>query len=431
MESVFTKFKTNLEPIQGNFLLAVSGGVDSMVLCDLFLKNNLDFSVAHCNFQLRGRESEADEEFVKQYCIQNQIKYFCKKFDVHAYKSSGNYSTQMAARELRYAWFRELMLENDFDFLVTAHHLNDALETFFINLSRGTGIKGLTGIPLHQNQVIRPLFNVSKESILEYAETRSIHWREDASNASDDYVRNKIRNRIVPVLKEIHPEFLQNFQQTIQFLNEEKDLIQNHIEKLREKLFILRDGNYTISIEKLNQLQPLSSSLFHLFSKFGFNHPAEIIKLINATEGNEISSEAYRLIKNRGEFILSKKKAIETSAEFMVEEGKLIQKPLNLKFLKSAERDISATETLDYEQIVFPLRLRKPKTGEVFYPFGMKGSKKLSKFLKDEKLSKLEKENIWLLVDGKDRILYVTGIRIDDRFKITEHTHKFLNIYLC
>src|SRR5690606_33740345 len=201
----------------------------------------------------------------------------------------------------------------------------------------------------------------------------------------------KVRHHIVPVLKESHPEFLQNFQQTVQFLNEEKDLIQNHIGKLREELFILRNESHTISIEKLNQLQPLSSSLFHLFSKFGFNHPVEIIKLMNAAEGSEISSEAYRLIKNRGEFILSKKKAIEESAEFMVEEGKLIQKPLNLKILKSGERDFSATETLDYEKIIFPLRLRKPGPGEIFFPFGMKGSKKLSKFLKDEKLSKLEK----------------------------------------
>ncbi|MFA7686489.1 MAG: tRNA lysidine(34) synthetase TilS [Moheibacter sp.] len=431
MESLETTFYANLSPFRGNFLLAVSGGVDSMVLCDLFLKNNLDFSVAHCNFQLRVKDSDEDEEFVKQYCIQNKIKFFRKKFDVKAYKSSGNHSTQMAARDLRYAWFRELMAENDFDFLVTAHHLNDALETFFINLSRGTGIKGLIGIPLNQNQIIRPLYNISKESIFQYAEAYSIKWREDISNNSDDYVRNKIRNQIVPVLNEIHPEFLQNFQQTIQLLNEEKDLIQNHIEKLREELFVLRDKNYTISIEKLNQLQPLSSSLFHIFSKFGFNHPAEITKLMNAAEGSEINSENYRLIKNREALILAKKPEIEASAEFMVEEGKLIQKPLNLKLLKSAERDLSATETLDYEKIIFPIRLRKPKTGEVFFPFGMKGSKKLSKFLKDEKLSKLEKENIWLLVDDEDRILYVAGKRIDDRFKITEHTHKFLNIYLC
>src|SRR5690606_22367579 len=159
----------------------------------------------------------------------------------------------------------------------------------------------------------------------------------------------KVRHHIVPVLKESHPEFLQNFQQTVQFLNEEKDLIQNHIGKLREELFILRNESYTISIEKLNQLQPLSSSLFHIFSKFGFNHPAEITKLMNAAEGSEINSENYRLIKNREALILAKKEEIEASAEFMVEEGKLIQKPLNLKLLKSAERDLSATETLDYE----------------------------------------------------------------------------------
>lgn len=431
MESLFTKFKANLNSVQGNFLLAVSGGVDSMALCDLFLKNNLNFSVAHTNFQLRGKDSDMDEAFVRNYCKANKVEFFTEKFNVKDYKSSGNYSTQMAARDLRHTWFKKLLDENNFDYLATAHHLNDSLETFIINLSRGTGIKGLTGIQLIQNQIIRPLYNISKESIFEYAETHSIQWREDASNASDDYIRNKIRNQIVPVLKEIHPEFLQNFQQTIQLLNEEKDLIQNHIEKLREELFVLGDKNYTISIEKLNQLQPLSSSLFHIFSKFGFNHPAEITKLMNAAEGSEINSENYRLIKNREALILAKKPEMEASAEFMVEEGKLIQKPLNLKLLKSAERDLSATETLDYEKIIFPIRLRKPKTGEVFFPFGMKGSKKLSKFLKDEKLSKLEKENIWLLVDDEDRILYVAGKRIDDRFKITEHTHKFLNIYLC
>ncbi len=431
MESLETTFYANLSPFRGNFLLAVSGGVDSMVLCDLFLKNNLNFSVAHCNFQLRGKDSDMDEAFVRNYCKANKVEFFTEKFNVKDYKSSGNYSTQMAARDLRHTWFRELMAENDFDFLATAHHLNDSLETFIINLSRGTGIKGLTGIQLNQSRIIRPLYNISKESIFQYAEAYSIKWREDISNNSDDYVRNKIRNQIVPVLNEIHPEFLNNFQQTIQLLNEEKDLIQNHIERLKEELLIPRDGIYIISIEKLNQLQPLSTSLFYLFSKFGFKHPAEITKLMNAPEGSEISSEKYRLIKNREALILAKKEEIEASAEFMVEEGKLIQKPLNLKLLKSAERDLSATETLDYEKIIFPIRLRKPKTGEVFHPFGMKGSKKLSKFLKDEKLSKLEKENIWLLVDYEDRILYVAGKRIDDRFKITEHTHKFLNIYLC
>lgn len=434
MQNILVQFQSNLKPIESqksSFLLAVSGGIDSMVLCDLFLKSNLNFSVAHCNFQLRENDSDLDEEFVRNYCIQNQIEFHSKKFNVKEYKASGNFSTQMAARDLRYAWFQKLMQENQFDFLVTAHHLNDSLETFLINLSRGTGINGLSGIQFQQSEIIRPLFNISKESILEYAELNQIQWREDSSNATNDYVRNKIRHQITPILNEIHPDFLNNFSKSIQILNEEKELLQNEIQNLSEELFVKIEGNYSISIEKLNQLQPLHSYLFHLFSKYGFMHPIEIEKLMNANEGSEINSDEFRLIKNREKLILSQQTKINTSEEFIVEEGKLMQKPLNLRLSKSEAKDFSATETLDYDKISFPLRLRRVKTGDIFFPFGMKGSKKLSKYFKDEKFSKIDKENSWLLVDDEDRIVYVTGIRIDDRFKMTEHTHKFLNIYLC
>ncbi len=435
MDFLISNFRKNISGLENyadrKFLLAVSGGIDSMVLSDLFLKSNLDFTISHCNFQLREKDSEEDAEFVRNYCVENQIEFFSKKFNVKEYKQSGNFSTQMAARNLRYAWFRKLMQENKFDFLVTAHHLNDSLETFLINLSRGTGIHGLMGIQFRQNQIIRPLYNISKESILKYADTYQIQWREDVSNATNDYIRNKIRHRIVPELNEVHPEFLKNFNKTIQLLNDDKELLTKHIEILSKELFEPNKENYSISIEKLNQLQPLPSYLFHLFSKYGFQYPEEIQKLMASNEGSEINSNNYRLIKNRQELILSNKIQIPTSDEFMVEEGKLIQKPLTLKVCKSNERDFSANETLDYDKIAFPLRLRKPKTGEHFFPFGMKGSKKVSKFFKDEKFSKLNKENSWLLVDDEDRIIYVVGCRIDDRFKITEHTHKFLNIYLC
>lgn len=435
MNSLFSEFKININPLenfpQSKFLLAVSGGVDSMVLCDLFFKYNLNFAIAHCNFQLRGNDSDEDENFVRNYSIQNQIEFHSKKFNVKEYKEAGNFSTQMVARDLRYAWFRKLMAENEFDFLVTAHHLNDSLETFLINLSRGSGINGLTGIQFQQNEIIRPLYNISKKTILAYAESNQIQWREDVSNASNDYVRNKIRHQIVPVLNEIHPEFLSNFSKSIQLLKDEKEIIQNQFENLSEELFQKDKENYFISIEKLNQLEPLHSHLFHLFSKFGFNYPIEIEKLMNANEGSEINSNEYRLIKNRENLILSKTTIITESEEFIVEEGKLMQKPLNLRLSKSDERDFSSSETLDYEKISFPLRLRKAKTGDIFFPFGMKGSKKLSKYFKDEKFSKIEKENSWLLVDDEDRIVYVTRFRIDDRFKITENTHKFLNIFLC
>lgn len=434
MQNISTQFQSNLKPLEPQnfrFLLAVSGGIDSMVLCDLFLKSNLNFAIAHCNFQLRANDSDLDEEFVRNYCIQNQIEFYSEKFNVKEYKQSGNYSTQMAARDLRYAWFRKLMKENEFDFLVTAHHLNDTLETFLINLSRGSGINGLTGIQFQKNKIVRPLFNVFKQSILKYAELNEIQWREDSSNATIDYVRNKIRHQITPILNEIHPEFLINFSKSIQLLKDDKELIQSHIKILSEEILNLENENYLISIEKLNQLKPLHSYLFHLFSKFGFMHPIEIEKLMNANEGSEINSDEFRLIKNREKLILSKLTKINTSEEFIVEEGKLLQKPLNLKLSKSEVRDFSASETLDFDKISFPLRLRKAKTGDVFFPFGMKGSKKLSKFFKDEKFSKIDKENSWLLVDDEERIVYVTGIRIDDRFKITEHTHKYLNIYLC
>lgn len=434
MQNILIQFQSNLKPIESSkssFLLAVSGGIDSMVLCDLFLKSNLNFTVAHCNFQLRANKSELDEEFVKNYCIQNKIEFHSKKFNVKEYKASGNFSTQMAARDIRYAWFRKLMLENEFDFLATAHHLNDSLETFLINISRGTGINGLTGIQFQQNEIIRPLFNISKESILGYAEINQIQWREDASNATKDYVRNKIRHQITPILNEIHPDFLNNFSKSIQVLKEEKELLQNEIENLKEEIFVKNEENYSVSIERLNHLQPLHSYLFHLFSNYGFTHPIEIEKLMNANEGSEINTDGYRLIKNREKLILTRQTEINASEEFIVEEGKLMQKPLNLKLSKSGAKDFSAVETLDYDKIAFPLRLRKAKTGDIFFPFGMKGSKKLSKYFKDEKFSKIEKEKTWLLVDDEDRIVYVTGIRIDDRFKMTEHTHKFLNIYLC
>ncbi len=414
-----------------NLLVAVSGGIDSMVLCDILLKANKKFSVAHCNFQLRGKDSEDDEEFVKNYCIQNQIEFYSGKFNVKEFKQSGNYSTQMAARELRYAWFKKIMEEQDFDYLVTAHHLNDSLETFLINLSRGTGTDGLKGIPLLNNDIFRPLYNSSKDEIIKYAKENNIKWHEDASNLKNDYIRNKIRHQITPILEEIHPEFLRNFAKTTEILQQDKILIRQMIGLKKREIFEKEKSIIHISIPKLKSLTPLHSYLYYLFSDFGFKFPVEIEKLMNSNENGEITSKSHRLIKNREEMLLSEINPIDPSEEFIIEEDAILEKPLSLKFSKSDERDFSAHETLDYKKIKFPLRLRKIKAGDIFFPFGMKGSKKLSKFFKDEKFSKLDKENCWLMVDNDDQIIYVVGKRIDNRFKITEHTHKFLNIYLC
>lgn len=436
MQSIRSSFKQEFETLislnsSSRLLVAVSGGVDSMVLCDLLLKTEYDFSIAHCNFQLRKQDSDNDEKFVVQYCKKNNLTHYTKKFNVKEFKQSGNYSTQMAARNLRYLWFQELIHEYEFDFLLTAHHLNDSLETFLINLSRGTGIDGLTGIKSKSQNVLRPLLSYSKEEILKYANDNNLLWREDRSNSSIDYTRNKIRHKITPILNEIHPNFLENFAQTIQNLNDYKSITDNYIDSIWEKLSTEKNNIISIQIEQLKDLKPLSVHLFHLFKDFKFTHPYEIEKLINSSNNGEIRSETHRLIKNRTELHLVRINENKVPDEINLEEDKIIEKPLYLRIEKSEVKDSVASETLDFEKIEFPLRIRKVKVGDTFTPLGMKGKKKLLKFFKDEKYSKLEKENAWLLVDAKDKILYLIGKRIAEPFKCTEHTHKYLNIYLC
>src|SRR5690606_18151346 len=220
-------------PSDSQFLIAVSGGIDSMVLCNLFLELKVPFQIAHCNFQLRGNESDEDEAFVVQFAQAHQIPVHTKKFDVKAYKDSGNFSTQMAARNLRYHWFEELKSDLNFDYLVTAHHFNDSIETFFLNLSRGSGIEGLTGISPLTNYIFRPLLPFTKEEIKAYAKKNQLGWREDCSNASTDYHRNKIRHQIIPVLQEIHPEFFRNFNRTLENLKSEKEILIQQIHSIK------------------------------------------------------------------------------------------------------------------------------------------------------------------------------------------------------
>lgn len=422
--------KLNLLPDK-KLLIAVSGGIDSMVLCDLCLKSKLQFSIAHCNFQLRAEASDLDQKFIENYADQNKIELFTKRFDVEQYKSDKNISTQMAARELRYDWFEELLNEHSFDYLLTAHHLNDSLETFIINLTRGTGIGGLLGIKEVNQKILRPLLPFYKMQIRKYAIQNRLKWRVDQSNASLNYIRNKVRHQITPILEELHPSFLSNFNTSIENLNGDWQLIQNHIESIKKDLFKHTENQIQISIDALKQLNPLDNYIFHLFNNYGFRYPTEIKKLIYSDQNGEIKSKKFRLIKNRSQLILISINIESIPDEIEINVPEIIEKPLYLKVSVSNERDFGADETFDLEKLSLPLRLRKAKTGDSFYPIGMKGRKKVSKFFKDEKYSKLDKENAWILVDNEDRILCILGKRMDERFKITENTHKFLNIYLC
>ena len=435
MKSKSLQFKFNEILKNHNFtfrryLLAISGGVDSMVLLDLFRQTSANFQVAHCNFQLRGEDSNGDEEFVRNYCGLHNIPFHSVRFDVEAYQKTGNYSVEMACRNLRYDWFAEIQQMNHLDDLVTAHHSDDNIETFLINLSRGTGLKGLVGMQIDNGKIFRPLLNFTKNDLLEYAKNNTLAWREDYTNATDDYTRNKIRHHILPVLKEVHSQFDENFLATLSHINDNYLIVQQRVDELASCLFT-GSNPIKIEIKELKKLEPLETYIHYLFEKYNFNSPYEILKFLDAETGSEIKSTTYRLIKDREYLLLKNIEEIDDN-EIIILDDFIEIKSLNLKFVKSINPHENATEIVDFTSILFPLKLRKVKEGDYFYPIGMKGQKKLiSKFMKDLKLSKLEKEQVWLLCDQKDQIIWVVNYRLDERFKTTKASKNFLNITLC
>ena len=288
-----------------NFVLAISGGVDSMVLANLFLINNLNFSIAHCNFQLRGKESDDDELFINKWCSEKDIKLYNKKFSTEDYCKNNKLTIQMGARELRYEWFRELVDKEKHDFIVTAHHIDDQLETFIINSIRGTGIDGLVGIPDKINKIIRPLLMSSKDQIIEYSKVNKINYREDSSNDKEDYLRNKIRHSVIPYLKSDDDNVLLKFKTTIENLNSTKIFVQKVISKVRDKVFIYEGENIITDIDLLKDLDPIEFYIHELYKDFEFNYK-EVMKLFDSDSGKYISSSNYNMTKQKNNLIISK-----------------------------------------------------------------------------------------------------------------------------
>ena len=288
-----------------NFVLAISGGVDSMVLANLFLINNLNFSIAHCNFQLRGKESDDDELFIKKWCSEKDIKLYNKKFSTEDYCKKNKLTIQMGARELRYEWFSELIDKEKYDFIVTAHHIDDQLETFIINSIRGTGIDGLVGIPDKINKIIRPLLMSSKDQIIEYSKVNKINYREDSSNDKEDYLRNKIRHSVIPYLKSDDDNVLLKFKTTIENLNSTKIFVQKVISKIRDRVFIYEGENIITDIDLLKDLDPIEFYIHELYKDFEFNYK-EVMKLFDSDSGKQISSANYNMTKQKNNLIISK-----------------------------------------------------------------------------------------------------------------------------
>ena len=411
------------------FIVACSGGLDSIVLVSLAHKLKLNFALAHCNFQLRDQESDGDELFVRDFAKKLGIPLFVKQFNTKEELKKRKGSLQMVARDLRYEWFNELLKDTDYNYLLTGHHGDDSLETFLINLSRGTGIDGLTGILERNNQVLRPLLPFTRNAIKDYAVTEKIAWREDSSNKENKYLRNKTRNTVVPLLKELNPNFITNFLTTQSRLLESAIINENTKKQLQQSLFKKQNGIISISIKELEKLKPISSYLYLLFNEFGFTAWDDIQKLLKADTGKEVSSTTYRLVKNRGFLLLGSIKNNINSEYLITEDAIIIDSPIKLKI----ERVTSITEKsknilyADMEKLNFPLVLRNWIEGDYFYPIGMSGKKKMSKYLKDEKLSKIAKENQWLLC-SYDTIVWVIGRRADDRFKVQQDTKDIIKI---
>ena len=415
----FLKLKEN------KFLLAHSGGVDSSVLFDLFLKLDLQFGLVHCNFNLRGNESEDDYNFVKEIADSNKKIFFYKKFNTIKYSTLNKKSIQLSARELRYNFFLKILEKENYKYIVTAHHLNDQLETFLINSSRGTGLRGIIGIPSNNNNLLRPLLIFSKDKILDYAKKNKIKWREDSSNKENKYLRNFIRNKIIKDWIKYDPELINKFSNTLKNLNSTHEAFKVIIKKFKKDYFVENGNGYYISIKELTKLNPIDFYLFQLFEAYGYSNTKDLSNLINSQSGKYLLSKSHRLTKGREVLILSKIKNLSKD-EFYWNLKKSFNIPIELKIVKNNNFD-NKTISLNKNDLKLPLIVRKWKIGDFFYPKGMKGKKKISKYFKDEKFDINQKENQWLLCSG-DNILWVIGKRADRRFLAKKQSPNIINI---
>lgn len=417
----------------GKTLLAVSGGVDSMVLLHLYRALKLNFAVAHCNFQLRGEESDLDEKLVTDFCLNNTIPCFVKRFDTMEIVENRKVSIQIAARELRYNWFKKLCNDNDFQFIATAHHLDDQAETFLINFARGTGIDGLVGIPEKNENIIRPLLNFSREEILNYATKYGVEWREDQSNKTTKYLRNKMRHLVLPVVKEENAEFLKSFQNTLESLKQTQHLAQDAVAFFEKECVTVSKDQFEIDLEKAGSFRNINYYLVQILLRYGFGSIEEIEKICLAESGKVLKNDRYTILKDRKKLIVFEEKQVVNDVFYINSKTDVLNLPFFMNISEVEKEQFysdKCTIFVNSNLLQWPLVLRRKQTGDVFQPFGMKGMKKVSKFFKDEKLSKIQKEALWVLQNGDGKIIWIVGLRADDRFKITSNNQQNYKITL-
>ena len=429
----FVKQKQLFEPNQ-KVLLAVSGGIDSMVLLQLFEKTGFDYGIVHCNFQLRGDESDLDEEFVKTQVLIHGVPAYFETFETKEHADINGVSIEMAARELRYGFFEKVRIENGFDFIATAHHQDDLIETFFLNLSRKTGIKGLTGIKEKAGEIIRPLLFASRGDIENYAHENYIEFREDSSNSEVVFQRNFLRHKILPLFSELNPSFKKNLLASIENLKDAEQVYSSYLQSEKVGVVVKKLNETVINIERLQKSSFPKILLHEILTEFNFNATVvdEINKSLSTDSGKRFFSKTHWVVKDRKELFVSRIKEEDNKIFYIEKEDIELFEPLDIVIEKLPARDFEIIKKLnvaclDLNEVEFPLLIRKWQQGDYFQPLGMTGFKKVSDFFIDEKIPIHEKENTWILCSGK-KIVWIMGYRIDNRFKVLPETSKILKI---
>lgn len=435
MQRAFLQYLTGscLCSSENTFLLAVSGGIDSVVMTHLFHELGFNFAIAHCNFSLRGKESDGDQRFVEELAVRLNHPFFVKEFDTLSFARSHGISIQMAARDLRYDWFNELANQHKLDLIATGHNQNDVVETILLNFTRGCGIRGLSGISPRHGRVIRPLLFAPRETILHFASEQNLSWREDASNTETKYHRNRIRHTIIPALETINPAFLKHALETAHRLAQTEKLLDFLLSQVKQEVCEILPDRCLIAIEKLQEYPAVEVLLFELLKDFGVNPLSldAIVRSFKAKPGRQFHTRTHVLTRDRKHLVITPKR--ETAAdEVRIEaDTALIDYPIRLQFSileRTSEYLIPRTHriaALDAEKITFPLTLRRWRRGDRFRPLGMKGTKKISDFLINLKVSLPDKQQVWVLEAGNS-ILWVVNHRLDDRFRVTDQTNKIL-----
>ena len=413
-------------------LLAVSGGVDSMVMAWLFREAGISHAIAHCNFSLRGEESDGDEAFVAEYALKNNIVLFRKKFDTLGHAASRKISVQMAARDLRYGWFGSVVTREGYDAVAVAHNLNDNVETFLINLMRGTGLSGLTGMEQHRNNVIRPLLFASRDEVTAFASENRIDYREDSSNKEVKYTRNRIRHMVIPEMKKVYPGVLNAITDTMSHLSSASEIIDTYIDRLIENIFRPGHDGLEADISALTSLKPSVPHLYEIFRRFGISpkQTDEVISLLGSQTGKYMFTSTHRLLNDRGKLIVTVRSE-EEPPEYLfssIDEMRISGLFTDLHINGPSAEPLPVTPltaSLDLDRITFPVTVRHWEPGDRFMPLGMKNMKKISDFLIDQKVPVTVKEKVLLLVSNGE-VMWVMGYRIDDRFRVTIQTERIL-----